>query len=70
MQLTWDSIGISHNHAGYVEDGWYTPADVYESHRADFVGVHLEPAFDKVEPRRAHRAALIGRGPYQLLRTP
>jgi hypothetical protein len=41
MQLGSDSIGISHNHAGYVEDGRYIPADVYESHRADFVGVHL-----------------------------
>ncbi len=41
MQLGWDSIGISHNHSGYVEDGRYVPADVYEGHRTDLVGVHL-----------------------------
>src|SRR5438874_2365814 len=41
MQLGWDSIGISHNHAGYVDDGRYIPSDVYESHKANFAGLHL-----------------------------
>jgi hypothetical protein len=41
MQLGWDSVGIAHNHAGYVEDGRYIQADVYVSHRGNFVGVNL-----------------------------
>lgn len=41
LQLDWDSIDIRHNHCGYVDDGRYVPADVYESHRFEFLGVHL-----------------------------
>src|SRR6476620_9463969 len=41
IQLGWDSVGIAHNHAGYVEDGRYIPADVYVSHGGNFVGVNL-----------------------------
>ena len=39
--LSWDAIGISHNHAGCLDNGQYTPADVYEDLHGRFAGVHL-----------------------------
>lgn len=41
LTLSWDAIGISRDHSGYVEDGEYVPADVYHDHRGRFVGLHL-----------------------------
>ena len=41
LTLSWDAIGISHNHAGCVDNGRYVPADVYEDFQGRFVGVHL-----------------------------
>jgi hypothetical protein len=40
-KLGWEDIGISHQHAGYVEDGAYVPADVYTDYRGEVNGVHL-----------------------------
>jgi len=41
MNLSWDSIGIRHNHSGVIEDGKYVPADVYEDYRGKIKGIHL-----------------------------
>ena len=41
LTLSWDDIGISHNHAGCVDNGMYVPADVYEDFHGKFAGVHL-----------------------------
>lgn len=40
-KLKWEDIGISHQHSGYVDDGAYTPADVYKDYLGEFEGVHL-----------------------------
>lgn len=37
--LGWTDIGISHNHAGVVQDGQYIPADLFQ--HGDVTGVHL-----------------------------
>ena len=41
LTLSWDAIGTHHNHAGYVDNGRYIPADVYEDFQGRFAGVHL-----------------------------
>lgn len=41
QKLGWSDIGIRHQHAGYVENGAYVPADVYVDYRGDLNGVHL-----------------------------
>ena len=41
LTLSWDAIGIGHNHAGCVDNGRYVPADVYEDFDGRFTGVHL-----------------------------
>ena len=41
LTLSWDAIGIGHNHAGCVGNGRYVPADVYEDFDGRFTGVHL-----------------------------
>ena len=40
-KLGWMDIGISHQQAGYVEDGVYTPADTYRDYRGEIEGIHL-----------------------------
>lgn len=40
-KLGWTDVGVSHQHAGYVEEGRYIPADVYEDYRGEFSGLHL-----------------------------
>ena len=37
--LGWSDVGISHDHRGYVQDGRYVPADVFEDR--DVIGIHL-----------------------------
>lgn len=39
--LSWTDIGIGHQHNGYVEDGHYTPSDVYRDYQGKFSGIHL-----------------------------
>ena len=39
--LGWMDIGISHQHSGYVENGFYVPADVYKDYRGRFEAIHL-----------------------------
>ena len=41
LTLSWDSIGILHDHCGHAEDGRYVPADVFEDYQKRFTGVHL-----------------------------
>ena len=41
LTLSWDAIGIRHNHAGCVDNGRYVPADVYEDFQERFEGIHL-----------------------------
>lgn len=41
ITLSWEAIGIRHNHAGCVDNGRYVPADVYEDFQGRFAGVHL-----------------------------
>lgn len=41
LTLSWNTIGIGHNHAGCVDKGRYVPADVYEDFDGRFTGVHL-----------------------------
>jgi hypothetical protein len=40
-KLGWSDIGISHQHSGYVEEGRYIAADVYQDYRGEFFGLHL-----------------------------
>ncbi|MBF8999895.1 hypothetical protein [Vibrio nitrifigilis] len=40
-KLGWMDIGISHNHSGWVDDGKYIPAEVYQDYGGEFEGVHL-----------------------------
>jgi hypothetical protein len=40
-RLGWTDVGIIHHHSGYVEDGKYTPADVYKDYDGKFSGLHL-----------------------------
>lgn len=39
--LGWMDVGISHQHSGYVEDGKYVPADLYNDYRSELTGIHL-----------------------------
>ena len=41
LTLSWEAIGIRHNHAGCVDNGRYVPADVYKDFQGRFAGVHL-----------------------------
>ncbi|NDY71838.1 hypothetical protein DO021_01655 [Desulfobacter hydrogenophilus] len=40
-KLGWMDVGISHEHSGWVEDGEYTPAELYKDCRGEFEGTHL-----------------------------
>lgn len=40
-KLGWMDIGISHDHAAYVQDHKYHPSDVYEDYQGEFNGIHL-----------------------------
>ena len=40
-KLGWMDVGINHQHSGYVEEGKYIPADIYQDYRDEFSGVHL-----------------------------
>jgi hypothetical protein len=40
-KLGWMDIGISHQHSGYVDEGKYIPADIYQDYRDELSGVHL-----------------------------
>lgn len=41
LTLGWNTIGIGRNHAGYVDDGRYVSADLYEDFDGKFNGVHM-----------------------------
>ena len=41
LTLSWHAIGTRHNHAGFVDNGRYVPADVYEDRQGRFAGVRL-----------------------------
>jgi hypothetical protein len=38
-KLGWSDVGISHDHSGYVDEGRYVPADIFEDR--DIVGINL-----------------------------
>ena len=40
-ELSWNDIGVSHNHSGCIENDTYIPADAYEDHRRTVRGLHL-----------------------------
>ncbi len=40
-KLGWMDIGINHNHSGWVDDGKYIPAEIYQDYSGEFEGVHL-----------------------------
>jgi hypothetical protein len=55
-KLGWTDIGISHNHSGYVEDGIYTSAEIYNDYDENFEGIHLvlDQDSDDEEPNIWH----------------
>jgi len=49
-KLGWEDIGISHEHSGYVDNGVYTPADIYKKYDGELDGIHLvldQMSYDK-----------------------
>lgn len=56
QNLGWMTIGISHQHRGYFQDGRYTPSDVYEPRPGHSIGVHpvLDQRTNRDEPREWH----------------
>ena len=55
-RLRWRDIGIRHQHSGYLEDGEYISADVYNNHRNELSGIHLvlDQFFNSVDTSEWH----------------
>jgi hypothetical protein len=56
--LGWMDVGISHSHAGYVQDNLYTPAHLYRDYQGRFEAEHLvlEQRGNSVENKEWHLA--------------
>jgi len=44
--LNWGDVGLGHSHKGFIQDGRYVPADVFDGWRQDLGGVALVLAQD------------------------
>ena len=55
-KLKWMDIGNVHNHHGYVENGIYNPADVFQPNHGEYSGLHLvlDQAGNSLEPPQWH----------------
>jgi hypothetical protein len=55
-KLSWEDIGISHNHSGFCDNGKYIAADAFEDYDGKYLGTHLvlDQHFNSIDPSEWH----------------